>query len=389
MANKKLKILHIGKFYYPYRGGMESVVRDTCEGLVEKGHSVSVLCSNECFKNEDDVIKGVKIHRMALLGSLFSQCLNPSVVWKMRKMAQGFDLVHIHSPNPIVELLTLFLPKSVKVTVTYHADIVRQKFILPFYAPILKAFLNRVNSIHVATENHITYSPFLPPFKNKCHIVPFGIREDQFQFVANVRREVHRIRQQYSPYVLFVGRLVSYKGIDVLLKAARQINKRVIIIGKGPLDNKIQEYIIDNHLQEKIFLLGRVDHSAKFQAFFFGCDAFILPSITPAENFGVVQIEAMACARPVIVSNLKSGVSSVGVDGKTGFFFEPGNEHELAQAINKLSDNPELIREMGQYSKEHFLKHYTLKSFIDGLENSYYKTLEIDDLENSYRNQAA
>lgn len=376
MSSAKLKILHVGKFYYPFRGGMESVVRDVCEGLVEQGHQVQVLCSNECFKNEDDVIKGVHIHRMALVGSLFSQCLNPSVIWKLKKLASQFDIVHIHSPNPVVELLSLFLPKSTKIVITYHSDIVRQKLILPFYKPILKAFLKRVNKIHVATENHITYSPFLPEFKNKSVVVPFGIRKDQFQFVANVRREVHRLRQRYAPYVLFVGRLVGYKGIPVLLEAAKQINRRVVIIGKGPLDHSIEQYIKDNHLQDKIYLLGRVEHSAKFQAFFYGCDAFVLPSITPNENFGVVQLEAMACSRPVIVSNLKSGVSAVGVDGKTGIFFEPGNAKELADAINKLADNPEKVREMGQFSREYFLKKYTLEAMISGLEQMYYQTLE-------------
>lgn len=372
VTKSKLKILHIGKFYYPYHGGMESVVRDMCEGMVEAGHEVQVLCSHDCFKSADDVIKGVKIHRMALLGTLFSQCLNPSVIWKLKKMAQNFDIVHIHSPNPIVELLCLFLPKDIKIVVTHHADIIRQKVLMPFYKPVLKAFLKRVQSIHVPTENHITYSPVLPEFREKCRIVPFGIREDQFQFVANVRREVHRLKQQYSPYVLFVGRLVGYKGIPVLLEAAKQINRRVVIIGSGPYENMIRQYIRDHHLQEKIYLLGRVEQSAKFQAYFYGCDAFILPSVSSNENFGVVQLEAMACSKPLIVSRLKSGVSSVGVEGETTIFFEPGNANELAKSINELADNPEKSRTLGLNGREYFLKHYTLKAMISGLEKVYH-----------------
>ena len=178
-----LKVLHIGKFYSPYSGGMESVVQDLCEGLSQyaKNIEVDVLCSHTEFFTTTDTINGIRVKRLGSLGVLFGQSLMWPLLWSLPLLSRRYDILHIHSPNPLVEFLCLFLPRRKKIVCTYHADVIRQKILKPFYRPIIHSFLKRCRCIYVATENHIKYSEILPEYKDKCQIIPFGIEESRFE----------------------------------------------------------------------------------------------------------------------------------------------------------------------------------------------------------------
>ena len=120
------------------------------------------------------------------------------------------------------------------------------------------------------------------------------------------------------PSVLCVGRLVSYKGVEFLIRALESIKARLWIIGSGPLEASLKNLAREKGLADRIEFLGQLSDEEVVR-YYHACDVFVLPSITNAEMFGVVQLEAMACRKPVISTNLPTGVPWVNQHGKTGY----------------------------------------------------------------------
>lgn len=378
-----LKILHIGKYYAPYTGGMESVVKALCEGQVDSGHKVDVVCFNDNNKTIFETYNGVGVHRMGIIGVLAGQPLALGMYSKIKSIVSHYDLVHVHSPNPLAELICLTISKDIPLVVTHHSDIVRQKFLAKYYYRIYEKFLNRVGKIHVPTQNHIDFSACLPNFASKCEIIPFGIKADGLHG-DDIEQEVTALKNKYKKYALFVGRLVSYKGIDVLIKAAKANKYPVVIVGDGPLREKLENMVYEYNLADSVHILGKVLDNKKFKALYHGCEFLVLPSITPNENFGMTQLEAMSCSKPVITTNLKSGVPAVGVRGKTTLITEPGNVNQLAGAMTMLMENPSLQQAMGKAAYKHFMKKYQWKTMISSTNASYERLSRFSDIISKY-----
>ncbi|MCR9206294.1 MAG: glycosyltransferase, partial [Halobacteriovoraceae bacterium] len=366
--------------YHPFSGGMESVVKDLCEGLHDKGHDVTVLCSNTKATYSEEIINGVRVIRAPRTGVLFGQNINPTFFNLLHKLSKEVDLVHVHCPNPQAESFALSLPKTVPIVATYHSDIVRQKTLLKFYKPVFHKFLSRCQKIFVPTQNHINYSSFLPNFTEKCEIIPFGIREDFLKSTEENLNQARDARRNYGPYALFVGRIVGYKGIDVLIDAAKNLDQKVIIVGEGPEKTKLELKVKSMGLSEQVIFLGKVMDSDLFVGLYHGCEMLVLPSITPNENFGVVQLEAMACGKPVVTTNLKSGVPAVGLKGKTCLIVEPGDAHQLASSMTMIFNNKELKQTLGRAGRERFEELYTWKEMINKQITSYRRTCELYEI---------
>ncbi len=369
-----MKILQIGKYFYPFRGGIETVVQNLSEGLHAKGNAVTVLCSSEkrsgnhyCLDNEFEIIKAPKI------ASLFSQPINLGLSKLMAENIARADVVHFHTPNPLVEFMSLFIPKTAPFIVTYHADVIRQKLLIPFYRPILRAFLNRADKIVVPTENHIRYSPILREFESKCEIIPFGIPADKFKLTGHVGNFMSLHQRQLGPYFLFIGRLVPYKGLRYLIEAMAKVNTNLVLIGDGPERPMLESMASELGIRNKIHFLGKVDSEAELVGLIHGSEGLVLPSITSAENFGLVQLEAMACSRPVIVTRLESGVSCVGEHLKTCYMVEPRDSMELGEAMSSLLRNSQMAIDMGKNGKERFLNHFTIEKMVQGHLDLYNK----------------
>lgn len=375
-----MKILHVGKYYYPFSGGMESVVKDLCEGLHSKGHDVTVLCSHTKASYEEENINGVKVIRAPRTGVVFGQNINPTFVKLLHKLSKEVDLVHVHCPNPQAESLALSLPKSVPIVATYHSDVVRQKALLKIYSPVFKKFLSRCQKIFVPTKNHIDFSSFLPEYREKCEIIPFGIREDFLQSTEENLNCAREARRDYGPYALFVGRIVGYKGIDVLVEAAKNLNQKVVIVGEGPERPRLEQKVKSLGLEEKVIFLGKVMDDNLFVGLYHGCEMLVLPSVTPNENFGVVQLEAMACGKPVVTTNLKSGVPAVGLKGKTCLIVEPGDPLQLASSMTMIFNNKELKQTLGRAGRARFEELYTWKEMINKQISSYRRTCELYEI---------
>lgn len=383
-----MKILHIGKYYAPYAGGMESVVRNLCEGQVMHGHEVTVLCYNDKNTREETSLNGVNIVRLARFAVVAGQPIAFELFQYLRESATSYDLIHVHTPNPLAELFSLLIPSSVAIVATHHSDIVRQKSIAKYYLPFYRKFLAKALKVFVPTQNHIDYSSVLPEFASKCDVIPFGIRTDHLK-KEDISQEINERHCEYGNFALCVGRLVGYKGVDVLIHAAAETNYHVVIVGEGPEREQLEKLVHSLGLEKRVHLLGKVTDDKTFRSLYHACKFLVLPSITVNENFGVTQLEAMACSKAVITTKLESGVPAVGVPGKTTFLTTPGSSQELASCMTMLMENESLCEMMGRAGFKRFQELYRFDKMIDSTLDSYERTVDMNEIAEKHRKKVA
>lgn len=352
-----MKILHLGKYYYPFTGGIETVTQDICEGSQSNGNDITVYCANESNEYKYSEINNVKVEYFPTLFKFASIPFCFGKFIKLIRTYKQFDLIHVHSPNPLAELFCILLPRNVKLVTTHHADPKKNKIFLALYNFIYRKFLKKCDKISVATENHITYSPSVKSYEEKCRIIPFSIDENRFNKSEKVNTQIEKIQNEYGRYALFVGRHVPYKGLGYLLEAAKSISENILVIGVGPETDKLKSIAPEN-----VKFLGKVMDDDMFSAFYHACEFIVLPSTTSQENFGMVQLEGMCCKKPILTTNLESGVPVVG-DDESRILVEPCNVDELARAMTNLFESPEKCIRMGESGRKRFEKLYTRKRF--------------------------
>lgn len=368
-----MNILQVSKYYHPFRGGIELVVQDLSEGLQGEGHNVTVLCySHGPEASSEEVINGVFVKRCSTFTTIASQPLSFSYLFYLITLAFKADIIHVHSPNPLAELCCLLFAWKKKIIVTHHSDIVRQKILKYFYKPIYNFFLKFTKAVVVPTDNHINYSNQIKKYSQKCHVIPFSLRPHHSQELTSKAELEKEIELEYDPFFLFVGRLVTYKGISYLIEAMKHVNTKLVIVGEGPLRTELLKQAFQLGLRSKIFFLGQVDNNT-LDALYKTCMALVLPSISSNENFGMVQLEAMYHKKPVITTKLDSGVSAVGIDGKTCLQVPIKDSQAIAIAMNKLLENPKLREEMGNEAKKLFDQKYTYNQMISSHLDLYKK----------------
>lgn len=345
---KKLHILQVNKAYYPHIGGIESLVQVFSRELQKRDDTeVRVLVCQEKGKGKMEVVEDVPVCYAASLGTYFSCPLSFSFLRKFRQMAKWADVIEIHVPFPLADLACLLSGYRGAVVIAWHSDVVRQKTLLRFYKPLLMRFLRRADAIIAATPGHITGSPFLSQFRDKCQVIPYGI--DVAAYRAVKRLPVLRQRQQQPEAVrmLFVGRFVYYKGIEVLLQAFRMVTGcELFLVGHGTPEMESKLHALANQCPGAVHFLGNLPEET-LRAAFADCDVFVLPSVANSEAFGIVQLEAMVYGKPVINTALSTGAPYVSLDGETGLTVPPGDAAALAKAMQKLVDDPALRKQYG------------------------------------------
>jgi len=238
------------------------------------------------------------------------------------------------------------------------------KKLMMFLRPLIKKTLKRADCILAATKGHIDGSDFLPQFREKCRIIPYGITPEDYLSVKRVPFLTQKCTDKSSIRVFFTGRLVYYKGADVLLKAFAKVKGcELFLAGTGELENQLKEYAKSHGLENKVHFLGFLPDKQLKQAYA-DCDIFVLPSVVKSEAFGIVQLEAMIYGKPVINTSLPSGVPYVSIDGETGITVPPCNEDALADAINRLASDRELREKLGKNASERVIKHFNEKNVI-------------------------
>jgi len=157
---------------------------------------------------------------------------------------------------------------------------------------------------------------------------------------------------------------VPYKGVDVLIRALTEVNVRVILVGDGPERAAWQQLAGDLGLSSRVHFWGEVPQTV-LTSLYHACDFFVLPSVTRAEAFGMVQLEAMACGKPVISTLLPTGVPWVNRDRETGLVVQPQNVPALRAALARLAGDAKLRAEMGALGRARVLSDFTVPRMIE------------------------
>lgn len=355
-----MRILQIGKFYPPHPGGMETHLQLLCRGLASRVH-LDVVAFGDRLSSEVREDRGVKLHLARARLHVASQPISRNYVKLAQKLSAGADIVHLHHPNPLGNLAIIASNFKGKLVVTYHSDVVRQQILGRAVRPVFTQLWKRTHAFVVNSNRYIDSSPVLRRHRERCHVIPLGI--DLQPFTNAHVGKVSEIRETHgNRLILAVGRLVSYKGFNYLIEAMTRVNARLVMVGTGPLRSDLEQLVIRLGLRDKVTFLDAVkDVTPYYQA----CTLLALPSVTRAEAFALVQVEAMASGKPVVNTALDSGVPFVSVDGLTGTTVPPRDSKALADAINRLLDDPALCARYGEAGRQRARDEFSAEQMVE------------------------
>lgn len=375
--DKPLHILQVNKVYFPHIGGIESVVRTFSKELKKYPNvEVQVLVCQEKGKGTEKTVDGVQVHYASSLGTYFSCPLSLDFFLKFRRLSHWADVIEFHMPFPLGDLACLLSRYKGGVVLAWHSDVVRQKTLLRFYGPILKRFLKRADTIIAATKGHIDSSYFLSKkeIREKCRIIPYGLNTKAYDSVPKKPILQQLQMSPNSVRVLFVGRFVYYKGIEVLLEAFCSVKGcELFLVGHGTaeIEEKLHQMVAEAHQEKLIHFMGNLSDEQLRQAFA-DCDMFVLPSVANSEAFGIVQMEAMVYGKPVINTNLPTGVPYVSIHKKTGLTVSVGDASALGNAIQTLADDATRRKTYGDAGRRRVMQEFEESKVV----RQVYETLE-------------
>jgi len=363
-----MKILQFGRFYPPDMGGTQQVMYEISEGMTKDGHTCDVLCSNTKAVYEKSHFDKYIVHRTASYGIVLSTSISPSLIYKLWKIHKDYDVIHVQAPDPLSFLALFLVRPTAKIVIHWQSDIVRQKKTLKYFLPLQNWVLSFANKIVCSSKKYADNSSCLQDFKDKVEVIPLGISNKPL--VSN-KNNVKKIQQKYKnkKIIFALGRLVSYKGFEYLVKSAKYLSDDFVILigGTGVEKDNLLTIIKDNNLQNKVELLGYISTEEK-NDYLESCFLFCLPSITKAEAFGVVIVEAMTFSKPIVSTNMEdSGVSWVNENNVTGLQVNPKSSEQLAEAFNKLSNDKNLYTQMCKNSLQRYRNFFTREKMIDSL----------------------
>jgi rhamnosyl/mannosyltransferase len=290
--------------------------------------------------------------------------------WLARQLHREhrFDIVHLHFPDPLGQLTAMALPRSVKRVISWHSDIVKQRAALALYRPFLDSFVRDAEAIIGASPQHFSSSQQMAPGKpgQIREVIPYGFDPSAFAWTdaARARRAELAKDARVRPVIFTVGRHVYYKGFEVLIRALRSVDADLWIGGRGPLTESFRSAARAADVADRVRFLGFVPDD-ELVAYYDACDLFCMPSTERAEQFGLVQLEAMHLGKPVVATRLGTGVEYVTLDGVTGLLVEPGNETALAEALNRLLPDPALRTRLGGAGQARVASTFSLQQMID------------------------
>lgn len=366
-----MKILQLGKFY-PIQGGVEKVMYDLMCGLSAEGIDCDMMCAALDLSRE--VVK-INEHGRVLtfptIRKVAGTMIAPSIIGELRKICNNYDIIHVHHPDPMVGLALWMSGFKGKVVLHWHSDIVKQKVALALYKPIQNWLLKRADVVVGTTPVYLKESPHLKNVQNKTKCLPIGIEP----IVDVAEEKVAELRKRYEgkKIVFSLGRLVPYKGYEYLIEAGQYIGDDCVILigGTGPLRKELEEKIQRLGLTGKVKLLGRVSDE-DLPVYYHACDIYCMSSVQKTEAFGIVQIEAMSCGKPLIATNIpESGVSWVNKHGVSGLNVTPMEPKELADAIHTILNNEETYQQLANGSRERFWETFHIDKMIDGCKKIY------------------
>lgn len=365
-----MKILQLGKFY-PIRGGVEKVMYDLILGLSERGVDCDMMCAEtDGYGTVRNLDSRARVLSFRTWAKMASTTIAPSMVNALMSVADEYDLIHVHHPDPMAAVALRFSGYKGPVVLHWHSDIIKSKPMLKVYEPLQEWLLRRADVIITTNPVIACESVTLRPHSHKVVTVPIGIKP---MTADPAGARIIRGGYPNRKIIFSLGRLVPYKGYGYLVNAAAMLPDEYVVLigGEGPLNEHLVRERDSLGLANRVRFVGRIPDE-QLPAYYSACDIFCLPSVMKTEAFGIVQIEAMSLGKPVVATRIKgSGTAWVNHHGVSGLNVEPKDSVDLARAIRSICEDSSLYDNLSRGAKERFENNFTLHGMIENCFNIY------------------
>ncbi len=378
-----MKILHIGKFYSPFNGGIESFMSELVNQQIKDGHEVSAIVHNHNSARyaSTEYISKVKLVRVPCYGKIAYAPISPSFGFHLRKILiqDKPDIIHIHMPNLSAFWCFLILASyQIPWVVHWHSDVLgavpdyKVKLLYPFYRVFESLLLKRTKTIIATSPVYAESSQPLSRYIEKVKVVPLGLSD-----IVQIQKEPPDANERLA--LLMIGRLTYYKGHNNLIKALelleqRQVDFSLRIVGAGELESKIRTWVESSGLTNYVELLGQISDE-QLQTELLQADLLCLPSIERTEAFGVVLLEAMRASLACLVTNTPgSGMSWVVQNNETGLVVECNNVKALADRLNFVAENKAILSSYGMAGRERFVRLFSIDKVSELITSVYHSS---------------
>lgn len=365
-------------------GGVERHAYILARGLTKRGHDVTVFAARSPKHSQLTEVENLSVRRVSREILLYNSYLPLSLL--LHFDPSEYDLIHAHTPVPaIADIIALKnIPTRTPFILTYHNDITKSGFLGGIVSSIYnmtlgKSLIKNSDVIITTTQSYADNSKLLKSSLSKVRVIPNGVDCDHFK----PGLDPLSVRGKYGidpldKLILFVGHLDRYKGCDYLVRALPLITENIervhlLIVGSGPQSSSLRQIAAALHIEDKITFAGYVEDD-ELPYIYASADVFVLPSVSSYEGFGIVQLEALSCGKPVVTTTLP-GVREVDSDGAATLHVSPGDITELSQAITKILSDDELAQQMGQMGRALALEQYSWSKVVDQLEAIYFENL--------------
>ena len=358
----KPKIVVLGKYFYPHQGGTEEYSKICAHALSEIA-DVHVVCFGESAKTTYEVIDGINVVRCGRIAEIMSQPISFAMISELRRLKP--DLILYNSPNYVGACAILLASPKSKIIVVHHSDVFGRKLVRDIAHPFHLAVLKRSDAVIVNSLRNVKSAIDLPSSDIPVVSIPLGLSEADYDIDDEIRAEAEALRNRLPCKFIagFIGRHVRYKGLNLIIEAiAKTEDTGCLIVGDGPKRAEAERLAESLGISDRVLFLGTVDHREKLISLQ-AMDVLLLPSIDKAEAFGLVQIEAQFLEKPVIFSDLPTGVRDITIPNLSGLMVETGDIDSLVDALNRLSRDPAASHQMGVEGRKIALNKFTDKVF--------------------------
>jgi rhamnosyl/mannosyltransferase len=403
-----VRVLHIGKYYPPFNGGIENFLRDLAECQLEQGDVEPSLLvhQHEASRTEEtETSNGVFVRRVKIVGKAIFTPLAPYFLRSLTRTIeeQKPDVLHLHLPNPST-FWCLFSKKAKELPwiIHWHSDVLggaatwRIKLLYPWYRIFEQALLRRANAVIVTSPPYLASSAPLKKHHAKCQVIPLGIstncdwervvddegsvmpeKDTSITTAASLPSESPMLspsfKRNHAPLrLLCIGRLTYYKGHALIIKALAEASEVTLdIVGDGEERQALSQLIGSLGLTQRVCLRGTLGPAA-LETALKNCDLVCLPSIERTEAFGLVLLETARAGKPALVTGVEgSGMSWVVEDGVTGWTVVPDSVTALVEALDEIAENRHELARRGALAKARFEKQFQITSVAAGVSQLY------------------
>ncbi|MFM5061022.1 glycosyltransferase family 4 protein [Aeromonas veronii] len=370
---KLMRILHFFKTYYPDAfGGIQQVIYQLAEGAVQAGAYVDVLTLSAKNPKQTYDIANHTVHTAKQDIYVASTGLSWSAITQFKELAAQADVIHYHFPWPYMDLVHQLVRPNKPCVVSYHSDIVKQKYLLQLYQPLMMHFLKKVDAVVAAAPNYVQTSSVLQSLDREIEVIPYGLDEKSYSQPALSTLSKWKT-QLPEKFYLFIGFLRYYKGLSFLLEALKELDYPLVVIGEGPCELELKQQAEKLQLKN-IHFVGPVPDEDK-NALLTLCYAVVFPSHLRSEAFGMTLLEASMYGKPMITCEIGTGTTYINMHGETGLAVEPANSEALSSAMKKLWDDQDEAERMGKNAKARFEHNFTADVMIDKYMTLYEKVI--------------